>query len=74
MAKPEKPTPAPVDPPRTPFPRPAVVLVSAAVTGGMIYLGSRDNYVGTICCALVLLSILGADVGALLKAWRGGPS
>lgn len=75
MSNPRNP-PEPLVPAQTErqvFPRYAVVMVALGALGGMIYLGSRGNDVGTICCAVILLSVIGADLGAIIRAYRGLP-
>ena len=54
------------------IPRPAVVLVTVVILGAIVYASGRGDYKTTIVLCMVLLFILGADVGAMICGWRGG--
>lgn len=55
-------------------PRWAITLALLVVLGYMGLSAFREDYKSMIVSALVVLSILGADIGALLRSWRGGGS
>lgn len=54
-------------------PRAGIMLLSIGVLGGMLLAVWRNNWVALVILSLVLLFILGADVAAMLRAWRGVP-
>lgn len=60
-----RPTPNPVPP------RALVAVVTLAATGIMGYSAFRADYKSMIVAALVVLFTLGADLGAILRGWRG---
>lgn len=55
------------------IPRWGVMLLSLGVLAGMLLSVERNNWIGLVVLSLVLLFILGADVAAMLRAWRGSP-
>lgn len=55
------------------IPRWGVMLVALAVLAGMLLAVWRNNWIALVVQSLVLLFILGADVAAMLRAWRGTP-
>lgn len=55
------------------IPRWAVVVVTFVLVGVMAYVAAEGDYVTVIVLSVVLFFILGADVGAMLRAWRGLP-
>lgn len=55
------------------IPRPAVVLVTIVILGAIVYTSGKGDYKTTIVLCMVLLFILGADVGAMIRGWRGTP-
>lgn len=54
-------------------PRLVVMLLSFGVLAGMLLAVWRNNWIALVVLSLVLLFILGADVAAMLRAWRGTP-
>lgn len=57
-----------------PPPRWVVVLVTLIVAGTMVYAVGRGDFRSLIILAVVLLFILGADLAAFLRIWRGAPA
>ena len=55
-----------------PMPRWVVIVALVAVLGFMGYSATHEDYKSMIVSALVVLFILGADIGAILRNWRGG--
>lgn len=55
------------------IPRWGVMVLSLGVLAGMLLSVDRNNWIGLVVLSLVLLFILGADVAAMLRAWRGAP-
>lgn len=53
-------------------PRPLVTVAFVVLLGFMGYSATQHDYKSMIVTALVILFILGADIGALLRNWRGG--
>lgn len=53
-------------------PRSLVAVVTLVSTGIMGYAAYRSDYRSMIVAALVVLFTLGADLGAILRGWRGG--
>jgi uncharacterized protein YqgC (DUF456 family) len=55
------------------IPRWGVMFVALAILAGMLLAVYRDNWIALVVQSLVLMFILGADVAAMLRAWRGTP-
>lgn len=53
-------------------PRWLVTVAFVALLGAMFYSATRNDYKAMIVSAVVILFILGADIGSLLRSWRGG--
>lgn len=53
-------------------PRWAVTLVTLTLVGTIVYSSTREDYRSMIVEAVVLLFILGADIGAMIRGWHGG--
>jgi predicted RND superfamily exporter protein len=53
-------------------PRSVVSFALLVLLGFMGYSATKQDYKSMIVSALVILFILGADIGALLRNWRGG--
>lgn len=65
------PTPRPGDAaPRAP--RWLVTVATLAALGGLLLTTARGDYKSGIVLAVVVLVLLGVDLGALLRAYRGG--
>ena len=55
-----------------PLPRPAVILAVVVLLGLLGYgVVTEGDYRVIIALALAVLIVLGADVGAVLRSWRG---
>lgn len=65
--------PAP-EPSRSPVvpPRWLVTVVTLAALAAMLISAARGDYRSMAVAALLTLLTLGVDVGAVLRAWRGG--
>lgn len=58
--------------PSPPLPRPAVILALVVLLGLLGYgVVTEGDYRVIIALALAVLIVLGADVGAVLRSWRG---
>jgi hypothetical protein len=55
------------------IPRWAITLVTFALLALMGVAVSRGDYLTLVILSLVLFFILGADVAAMVRAWRGVP-
>lgn len=55
------------------IPRWGVMLLALGILAGMLLAVWRNNWIALVVQSLVLLFILGADVAAMLRAWRGTP-
>lgn len=55
------------------IPRWSIVVIAFADVGGMIYAAILENWIAVLIMSVVLLVILGADVGAIFRAYRGVP-
>lgn len=53
-------------------PRSVIIIVTLACVGFMGYALHQRDYKSMIVLALVVLFILGADLGAIIRGWRGG--
>lgn len=53
-------------------PRAVVTIITLAVTGFMGFAAYQRDYKSMIVAALVVLFILGADLGSIIRGWRGG--
>jgi uncharacterized protein YqgC (DUF456 family) len=53
------------------IPRWGVMFLALGILAGMLLAVFRDNWIALVVQSLVLLFILGADVAAMLRAWRG---
>lgn len=72
---PKKPAAVPPEPEkiRGPLvPRSVITLVTLVIVGAIVYSATQHDYRSMIVEALVVLFILGADLGALMRGWRGG--
>lgn len=64
---------SPIQPAGGPLvPRVVVTIVTLVLTGAMVYSATQNDYKSMIVLALVVLFILGADLGAIIRGWRGG--
>jgi hypothetical protein len=55
------------------IPRWGVMFLALGILAGMLLAVYRDNWIALVVQSLVLMFILGADVAAMLRAWRGTP-
>lgn len=53
-------------------PRPVISVAFVALIGALFYTAHLEDYKSMIVVAVVILFILGADIGVLLRSWRGG--
>ncbi len=54
-------------------PTPIISIIALVDIGGMIYLGALQYWIGVAACVLVIVIILGGDVSAMFRAYRGIP-
>lgn len=66
------PPPAKPDPRAPLVPRFVITLITLVLVGIMGYAATQHDYRSMIVAALVVLFILGADIGAMVRGWRGG--
>ena len=55
------------------IPRWGVMVATLAVLAGMLLAAYQNNWIALVVFSMVLLFILGADVAAMMRAWRGTP-
>lgn len=53
-------------------PRSVITIVTLALVCTIAYSATQRDYRSMIVVGLILLFILGADIGAIIRGWRGG--